>query len=97
MCSFSWLPDSPVALARIKPKITQAETPSDSSDGLETGAFNVPLRLAQGCSSTDTHSGSILFTKKGDSKLEEAYYFGVFVSGQGKGPFRATVPTESPE
>lgn len=46
---------------RVLAQFSKFRTPSDLSDGLTTGAFDIPLPLAQGRSSIDTHSGATPF------------------------------------
>ena len=46
---------------RVLAQFSKFQTPSDLSDGLKTGAFDVPRRPAPDCLSTNVRSGALPF------------------------------------
>ena len=46
---------------RVLAQFSKLQSPCNPRDGLKTGAFNVPQGPVPGCSSTDRHTGALLF------------------------------------
>jgi len=64
---------------RVLAKFSKFRTPSDLSDGLKTGAFDVPLPLTQG-SLTEPHSGAVPFRWTAIKVMIQSYQAHLMIS-----------------